>query len=217
MPVEYFKLVFLPLLKQYADIDFNVKKRGYYPQGGGVLELMITPKSMKNTKAIDMIEKGKLSKIVGISHSSSSLKKASVAERQAKAAESILKNLKVPVNIITEYSETSCPGSGITLAAEYEKSIIGSDTIGERGKPAEKVGEEAARQLLKEIEADAAVDSHLADNLIPFLGLFGGRIKVTDITYHTRTNIYVVEQFLDVKFSIEEEKRIISVISAKRD
>ncbi len=78
---------------------------------------------------------------------------------------------------------------------------IGADALGERGKKAEIVGREAAEKLLKEI--NAPVDSHLADNLIPLLGLFKGRIKVSRISDHTISNIYAVEKFLDVKFKIE--------------
>jgi RNA 3'-terminal phosphate cyclase len=59
------------------------------------------------------------------------------------------------------------------------------------------------------LNSDAAVDHHLADNLIPLLALVGGTIKTDKISGHIRSNIYVCEQFLDVAFSIDEnQKRI---------
>jgi RNA 3'-terminal phosphate cyclase (ATP) len=84
-------------------------------------------------------------------------------------------------------------------------SVIGGDSIGERGKPAEKVGEEAALKLLKEIESNAAVDLHLADILIPYLTVAKGRseIAVSQITLHTLTNIQVAEMIAGVKFDVE--------------
>ena len=71
------------------------------------------------------------------------------------------------------------------------------------GKKAEKVGEEAALKLCMEIESKAAVDRHLADQLLPFLALFGGSIKTSEITDHCRTNMYTIERFLDKRFIVE--------------
>jgi len=42
MPFDYMKEIFLPQLKRYADIDFKLNKRGYYPKGGGLIELNIS-------------------------------------------------------------------------------------------------------------------------------------------------------------------------------
>jgi len=53
------------------------------------------------------------------------------------------------------------------------------------------------------------VDEHLADNLIPYLAIFGGQIKVSKITDHTLTNIFTCEKFFDIKFKIDQN--IISV------
>jgi RNA 3'-terminal phosphate cyclase len=78
--------------------------------------------------------------------------------------------------------------------------------LGERGVRADKIGAMAARKLLKVVNSDAAVDHHLADNLIPLLALVGGTIKTDKITGHIRSNIYVCEQFLDVAFSIDENQ-----------
>ncbi|MBI2136826.1 RNA 3'-terminal phosphate cyclase [Candidatus Woesearchaeota archaeon] len=88
--------------------------------------------------------------------------------------------------------------------------IIGADALGERGKRAEEVGKEAADKLIKEIESKAPVDVHLADNLIPFIALFpGNQIKVSELSMHTKTNIWVIEQFLGKCMEVDEENKII--------
>ncbi|MEM4247368.1 MAG: RNA 3'-terminal phosphate cyclase, partial [Candidatus Woesearchaeota archaeon] len=85
-----------------------------------------------------------------------------------------------------------------------EPIILGADALGEKGLPAEQVGKAAAQKLIDAIESKAPVDSHLADNLIPWMALFPpSKIKVQTITPHTLTNINVVEKFLPVKFSTE--------------
>ena len=69
---------------------------------------------------------------------------------------------------------------------------------------AEEVGAQAARGLMKDLNSPATVDIYSADQLVPYLGLLGGEIIVRDLTEHTRTNIWIVEQFIDKKFNIEE-------------
>ena len=73
------------------------------------------------------------------------------------------------------------------------------------------IGKEAAEGLLKEIESKAPVDKHLADNLIPFLALTGGKIRTSNITDHTLTNIYTCEKFLGRVFEVDKGNNTIVV------
>ncbi len=227
MPFDYFKEVFIPHIKNLASFEIKLLRRGYYPKGGGEIEITVRPKfKLKNFENfaeffdyikkqklnLDFAEQGKILQIKGVSHASKTLSDAKVAERQAEVAKMALKELNCPVNIAAEYSDSLSPGSGITLWAKFDSgAIIGADYLGEKGKPSEKVGKEAADNLIREIKSGAPIDSHLADNLIPFMALFGGRIKVSEITKHTLTNIYITEKFLDVKFEVDEKDKIISV------
>jgi RNA 3'-terminal phosphate cyclase len=107
-------------------------------------------------------------------------------------------------------------GSGITLWAIFgdENGInfdnpvrLGADSLGEKGKKAELVGEECAKQLLEEIRSGATVDKHLADNLIPFMALVGDcKIKTSEVTMHTKTNIWVTEEFLGTCFEVDNNQ-----------
>lgn len=238
MPYDFFAQVLIPQLKKFCKkINVSIIKRGYYPAGGGKIEIEITPEYKlsefkdfnefqnhlkENAPKIDLTQQGHLIQIKGISHASTKLQKANVAERQTSSAKLILNKLNCPVQIQTEYAETLCPGSGITLWAIFSKDQeeidfqnpirLGADALGERGKPAEKVGQEAATKLLKEIESKTPVDSHTADNLIPWLSLFGKQIKVSQITSHCRTNIWACEQFLGKIFEINEKENIITRI-----
>lgn len=212
-PVEYFQNVLLPHLQRLAKkIDFKILKRGYYPRGGGVVELSVNPKkNLEGTKIIELVERGELVQIKGVSYAEKSLEKASVAERQAQAAREFLGKYGVPINISKEYGEALNPGSGIVLWAVFASEDhlnpvrLGGDSFGERGKPSEKVGRETAENLTREIEAGAPVDRHLADQLIPLMGLLpGSRVKAAEVSKHVESNIYAVEKFLDVKFEIKD-------------
>ena len=239
-PFDYFKEVFLPQLKRFADIDVKLIKRGYYPKGNGKIELKINQKYClsdfknfedfqknlkENAPKINLTQQHNLIQIKGISHASFDLQKASVAERQAKTAELILKNkYNCPIQIEIEYSRTLSLGSGITLWAIFSKNKeeidinnpirLGADSLGERGKKAEIVGQEAAFNLIKEIESKAPIDKYLADQVLPFMALTSkSKIKTSKITSHCKTNIYVIEQFLGKTFEIDEKENIIFTIN----
>ena len=81
-----------------------------------------------------------------------------------------------------------------------------------RGLPAEKVGKRAADEIITELRVGASVDTHLADQLIPYMALAGNSsYTVREISLHAATNIWVTEQFLDVKFRIEEKEGLFEV------
>lgn len=220
MPIDYVTNVLLPHLRKYAEIACTVEQRGYYPAGGGRVTVTIKPKFelaygdelLALLPKIQLTKQGTLLNCKGISHASGDLAPSQVAERQASAAREVLQQLS-PTQITHEYMPTALStGSGITLWAQFGSSagmdfgnpvILGADALGKRGVSAEQVGREAAQRLVTAVQSKACVDAHLADNLIPFLGVFGGEITVAEITEHTRTNIAVTEAFLEKKFSVE--------------
>ncbi len=240
-PADYFRSVFLPQLARFGSCSFSLLQRGYFPKGNGKVELEIRPlfsiadydtfadfhKSLQQQNiGINMVEKGKLLKISGVSHASADLKAAEVAERQAHSAKISVsqqlqkQNISCPVSIQSEYSNSLSTGSGISLFAHFAATgkdepgqihpiILGSDSLGEMGKRAEVVGQEAAAELAKEISSGACVDHYLADQLIPFMAIAGGKIQTSEITNHCLTNIFVVEQFLGKLFEVDKEKKTV--------
>ncbi len=56
------------------------------------------------------------------------------------------------------------------------------------------------------------MDIYLADQLIPYMALAGdSSYTVRELSPHTITNIWAAEQFLDVKFKIEEKEGLFKV------
>lgn len=153
-----------------------------------------------------MTERGQLKKLLAISGASESLKEKKMAERQIAGVKEILGKLKLPLEEKVEYYDTRCPGSQIFLAAEFENTIIGADNLGKLGKSAEDVGQEAALELLKEQRSLACLDKHSVDQILPYLALAKSKSSVTvsEITEHCRTNIWLIEKFIDGKFKIKD-------------
>lgn len=203
--INYFRYVFLKILERMGiKIEMNILKRGYYPEGGAKIEAKIFPSKFKQ---INLIERGKFKKILIISGASNSLKERKVAERQIAGSKEILGKLKLPIEERIEYYDTCCPGSQICLVAEFENTFIGIDNLGKLGKRAEEIGKEAALDLLKEEKSGACLDKHLADQILPYLALGEkkSQITVSEITNHCKTNIWVIEKFLNGKFEIKDK------------
>ncbi|MFN4133042.1 MAG: RNA 3'-terminal phosphate cyclase [Candidatus Hadarchaeales archaeon] len=213
-PIDFMKNVTLPNLRRMGfNGDVVCIRRGHYPKGGGIIQAKIDP--VKNLSSIKLLDAGNVVRIRGIAHAM--MLPAHIARRMAHAAtKALLAAGYSDVEIKTEVSEEGGlgPGTGITLWAETDGgAILGGSSLGRPGKMAEHVGREAVEALLKEIEG-GAVDSHTADQLIPYLALANGisEIKTSKLTLHALTNIALVEKILGVKFSIEGDLGIPSVI-----
>jgi len=203
-PVGYFQNVFLKIIKKAnVKLKANILKKGYYPEGGAEVEVEIFP---SNIKPSNLTERGEIREINVKSGASKKLKDKKVAERQVAGTREILKKTNIPVNEKVEYHSTSCPGSQICLTAVFENTILGSCNLGKLGKRAEKVGEEAALELLKESRSEACLDKYMGDQILPYMALSLEKSKVTtsEITEHCKTNAWVIEKFLKGEFKIEK-------------
>lgn len=202
---DYLKNVTLAAVSRMGyRCDIRLIRRGYYPRGGGCVEATIYPCKLKKTcfKKIecDMVE--------GISHSSGL--PVHVAQRQATSAMKYLEKEGYTSRISSSSGNFPSTGSGLTIWC----GTSGGIALGKPGLKAEKVGTNAAKAILPELNSGAGVDIHLADQLIHYMALAGGGSFTTrEITLHTRTNIWVTEQFLDVKFKIEKIKKGIFRVS----
>ncbi|MEA2074287.1 MAG: RNA 3'-terminal phosphate cyclase [Euryarchaeota archaeon] len=200
-PIDFYTNVFLPALKEMGcEVHIDLKRRGYYPKGGGLVDVSVSPAQHVRGFVLQNREH----EIQGVSHSCGL--PAHIAERQAKSAKRILKEAGYDAALKTEIEERGkwTTGCGITLWRGYKSG----SALGERGKRAEFVGEEAARNIIKELESAATVDVHLADQLVPYIALSKGKseIKVREMTKHLETNIYITQKFLNVVFEVEKER-----------
>ena len=116
-------------------------------------------------------------------------------------------------DVSQSYSTTESTGACVTLWARYERTTLGASGLGEKGVKAETVAENAVKELQASIDSSAVDDEHLADQLIPYLAVCGGALKTSRITEHVKSNVYVCEAFLDVKFEIDEEKGTVKSVS----
>ncbi len=215
-PADYAANVLFPMLERMGySANLTINRRGFYPKGGA--DVVCSLESAEILKSLSVKSRGDVSVINGISLCAGLPKY--VAERQKKAAGNLLKDAGYDFAIGESVVGSSCPGSALVLWADCKNSTLGADSLGEIRKPAEKVGEEAAKRLIKELEGGFSLDAHAADQLIPYLALADGSSVVTtsEITPHTLTNIGVAEKILGVKFCLGENEIAVDGCSFKAD
>jgi RNA 3'-terminal phosphate cyclase (ATP) len=197
---HYVSEVLLPTL-QWMGVSANAatERWGFYPKGGGKVQLEINP--VRELKSISLLERGSLKKICGLSAAPDLPRH--VAERQKEQAlKRIRSELKIDAEItIQQDVPSNGPGSFLFLLPEYEKILAGFSSLGSRGKAAEKVADEAVDSLKDYMESDGVIDPHLADQLIPFMAMAKGNssFTTTQMTEHLLTNLWVIAHFLEVK------------------
>ena len=159
-----------------------------------------------------MADKGDIGPVKGISVAGSLPRH--IADRQAESARNALKGHGIDdASVESVTVNTASPGTCITLWAEYEDTVLGSDSIGEIGKPAEKVGKECADGLIKSIESGAVLDGWMSDQMLVFLALADGisKVKIQEFTDHVRSNIMIIESMLKARFEVKERENTVSV------
>jgi RNA 3'-terminal phosphate cyclase (ATP) len=131
-----------------------------------------------------------------------------IAYRQARRAAQRLKTKRLHVDINIE-TWPGGPGTVIGIIVETDPAPVLFFGLGARGKPAEKVADEAVDQVLAYLEAgNAAIDAHSADQIVLPLALAAGpsSFQTSEVTSHLLTNIAVIRQFLEREFQCHGEQ-----------
>ncbi len=209
---HYLDWQWLPHLRQMGcAASLQLTQAGFYPRGGGEIKAVIQPAGP--LKSWVSLERGMLQRISGLSAVANL--DESIAQRQKLQA---LRRLEPICQMSKIRSETlPSPGKGTTiiLLAELERARLCASALGEPGKRAERVADEAAEALERSLNSSATVDEHLADQLLLPLALAAGRSQFCTprVTQHLLTNAAIIRQFLPVQIDIRGESGQEGIIS----
>jgi RNA 3'-terminal phosphate cyclase (ATP) len=130
---------------------------------------------------------------------------AHIAQRMADRARARLEEAGMRPDILPVRVRAVCPGACISLCVETEALSSSFGALGQRGKPAETVADEAVDALLAYLASGAAVERHLADQLVlPAVLAEGVSVYTAEqITRHLTTSAWVAERFGLASFRIE--------------
>ena len=196
-PAHYLDTVFLPALKEMGlAADLEIRQWGFYPRGGGEIQLHLNPVGRLN--ALEWTKPPELTDFQGLSAAANLPNH--VVRRQSR---SLQDHLQWPLPIQEENPPSRGPGSFVFLWGPH----AGFSALGAKGKPAEQVAAEAAHALKTFLASKAGVDCHLADQIALYAALAEGfsTFQTQTITSHLLTNIWVIERFLEVNFEIHGE------------
>jgi RNA 3'-terminal phosphate cyclase (ATP) len=195
----YLELMGIPL-------RLRLRRSGFYPRGGGVIEAHITPAKPKPLHLAGSQEPQRPLRITGFSAVAGL--PISIAERQQRRALTRLRETRLQTDIAIQTWEGG-PGTVLALILHGPPVPTLFFGLGERGKPAERVADEAVDALLAHLEtAPTAVDPHSADQIVLPLGLSEGPAEFTTscVTQHLLTNAAVVRRFVEREIRIEGEE-----------
>lgn len=203
-PIDYLQEIFLPTVaKMGFHANLEVERWGWYPIGQGIVKAKILPVQGK-LKAIELNERGTLNRFSGLSLVSRL--PLSIAERERDQASLRIKELGFGKLFNCDIKNVSSLGTGnyFCLVTQFENVVAGFNSLGKIGKRAEKVADEAVYGFINFYKSKACIDKHLGDQLILYMALAQGKSCFTcEITNHILTNIWVMEEFLPVKFGIK--------------
>jgi RNA 3'-phosphate cyclase len=194
-PVHYLDYVFLPFLAELgAEVVLTLTRWGWYPRGGGEIQLTIHPTGKLSGQ--EWLTPPNPTKFQALS--AASRVPAHVIQRQGKR---LKERLGRELQVEAVETQSLDPGSFVFLWGPR----AGFHALGARGKPAEKVADEAVEEFLRFQNRQAALDRHLADQVLPYLARAAGPSAFTteEITSHLLTNLWVIGQFLGPSFQIQ--------------
>ncbi len=197
---DYFEKVFVPAITLMgAAVESTIVRPGYYPTGGGRIELSARPSRLSGRG--EWPKEGQDHEKVLIRISKLPML---VAIREKKI---FVQNGIEDIRVYED--DVGCPGNAVTAWA----GLLGSYALGEKGKRAEIVGQEALDALVKEKKAGSDVDTHLADQLLIYAALAEGKTsyRTSEISGHLKTNAAIIAKFLDKKIEIDENSNTVTV------
>lgn len=211
-PIDYLRMVFLPWLEEMgARLRIVSVRHGYYPRGGGELTLDITP--ARNLRPLRAESRGAVRWIRGRAHVANLPRH--IPERMAKAAHALLADLgqvQIDVEVLGDAAAVGM-GSALVLAAQTEHGRLGAAVVAQRGVSSEELGVQAGRALRADLQSGAGVDLHAADQLLVYAALAAGesRFTVREVSLHAETAMWLIGQFLPVRFRVSRHDNTASI------
>jgi len=175
------------------NFTINMIKRGYYPKGGGIIELEVTP----SEKISPVILNKRKTKNVKLRCTFSKLPIELINKQVNDIERKLVENdFTVEKQVIEETALDS--GASLMIDSIDNDSIIGLDSL------FNKKSKKFDLDLEKFIHNKYSVDEHLADMLVLPASLANGMtvFQVDNISKHLETNLFVVSKITGCKYGV---------------
>lgn len=200
-PFDFLERAYGALLKQMgAEVEFSLKRHGFFPAGGGELQIQVHPcrrlASLKLTPGRIQTVRAEILHSHLPNH---------IAERELQIIRHDL-DLKESDIKITTIKDALGPGNVVMCEVQLDSYSEIFTSFGRRGVPAEQVARESTQETKRFLKSGATVGEHLADQLLLPLALSGGgSFTCSSISNHFKSNVDVIRAFLK-NFRVETTK-----------
>lgn len=200
---DYLERVYAPaLMEMGVSVRVSAPRAGFYPAGGGRVEFEVTGGS--KLFPARRLHRGALRKLEAI------ITTSGLPDTLYYRARALLGERCDDIRVLHNEKPSNGPGAAVFVVAEHEGGAAGFTGLGARGKPMETVTQEALSQYELWREGQAAVDEHLADQLVlPALFASGESSWTTPVvSEHLRTVLWVANQFVPIEFEVGQTVRL---------
>ena len=194
-PFEFLARSFLPLVcRMGPKIEIRLIRHGFYPVGGGRIEVDIEPAPLMS---LELVERGALRKVSATAFVAAL--PYDIGQREIDSARKYLDWPEEAFSVELLQQEIG-PGNILLLEAEYEHVTEIVSGFGKLGTGAESLARTAANRMVGYMETSAFAGPYLADQLLLPIALAGrGRFTTVKPSEHARTAAAVIERFVGRK------------------
>lgn len=192
-PFDFLARVFLPILNRMGPtIDARLVRHGFYPRGGGRIEIDISPAPLRR---IELLDRGDLRSVAA--RAVFAAVPFAIADRILVGARAALPDWPQAAFATRQLAADEGPGVILMLEAEFEQGSEIVSGFGQIGVRAEDLAVKAAARMAGFLASQAFAGPFLADQLIlPFALAGGGDFTTVKPTPHTLTAAAIMERFI---------------------
>ena len=200
-PFDFIDRVFLPILNKMGPrVTARLGRHGFYPAGGGRIEVEIEP--CGSLSPLNLLQRGELRSVEA--RAVVAALPGEIALRELEAVATIL-GWPDDARKIEQLPERTGPGNILMLEAVFDHATELMSGFGKLGVPAQTVGEQAAKRMAGYLASSAVAGPYLADQLLlPFALAGGGSFTTVKPSRHSRTAAEVISRFLGTNITFEE-------------
>lgn len=191
-PFDFLVRVFLPILNRMGpSVEARLVRHGFYPRGGGRIEIEISPAPLR---PLELLDRGDLRSVAA--RVVFSAVPFAIADRILSSARAALPDWPHETFAVHQLPDEEGPGIILLLEAEFDAATEVACGFGQIGVRAEDLAAKAGARMAGFLAGRAFAGPYLADQLIlPFALAGGGAFTTVNPTAHTLTAAAIAERF----------------------
>ncbi len=205
-PFDFLAETFLPAIEQAGfHADCELLKHGFFPAGGGKVRFTIQPWRRESGRAVDLCEPPQKPQVCARIYTAKL--PSEIAHRQQELL--CHSGLRIAGMEHIDADDSDGPGNCAMLRVCSTGRTTVFTAFGQKGKLSRKVVGEVAGETRDYLSSGAAVDLHLADQILIYMAIAkSGSFTTDELWTHLTTNIETIKRFLPINVNIESQNRV---------